>query len=75
MSEPTIKDAEVVESPEVMKAKAFVQAYGKLVEEHQMDLATYPVFIPDGNGGFKVIVQSTPMDISKLPKKSPFMGS
>ncbi len=48
------------------KAQKFLNAYGELVKEHQQDFATYPVFIPDGQGGFKIVVQSTPVDISKM---------
>lgn len=55
------------------KQKDFLEKYGKLVEETGIDLAVYPVFIPDGQGGFKVIVQSTPVDNTKQPTKSPFV--
>ena len=50
------------------KGAAFLKEYGELVEKHQVDFATYPVFIPDGQGGFKIVVQSTPIDISKKPE-------
>jgi len=56
------------------RVKAFVEDYGKLVEKHQIDYATYPVFVPDGQQGFRVIIQNTPVDISKQPKKSPFVA-
>lgn len=56
------------------KGTAFLQEYGELVAKHQMDIAAYPVFIPDGEGGFKVTVQSTPVDISEQPQKSPFIA-
>ncbi len=55
------------------KGTAFMKEYGELVEKHQIDFATYPVFIPDGKGGFQIVVQSTPVDISNQPKKSPFI--
>lgn len=55
------------------KQKDFLEKYGKLVEETNIDFATYPVYIPDGQGGFKTVIQSTPVDVSKQPKKSPFM--
>lgn len=57
------------------KGEVFLKEYGELVEKHQVDFATYPVFIPDGQGGFKIVVQSTPVDISNQPKKSPFIAS
>lgn len=50
------------------KGTAFMKEYGELVAKHQVDFATYPVFIPDGQGGFKIVVQSTPIDISKKPE-------
>jgi hypothetical protein len=56
------------------KLQAFVDAYGELVKEHGIDFATYPAFIPDGAGGFKITVQNTPVDISNQPKKSPFVA-
>jgi hypothetical protein len=50
------------------KAEAFMKEYGELVAKHGFDFAAYPVFIPDGQGGFKVVVQSTPVDMSKMKK-------
>lgn len=55
------------------KVQAFLDDYSELVKKHQLDFANYPMFIPDGQGGFKVIVQSTPIDISEAPTKSPFV--
>jgi hypothetical protein len=57
------------------KGTAFLKEYGELVEKHQMDFATYPVFVPDGQGGFKIVIQNTPVDMSNHPKKSPFIAS
>lgn len=56
------------------KAEEFLKEYGELVNKHQMDMAHYPVFIPDGQGGFKVVLQMTPVDISNEPVKSNFMA-
>lgn len=53
----------------------FVTAYGELVTKHKIDFATYPMFVPDGNGGFKIICQNTPVDIGNQPVKSPFIQS
>ncbi len=58
----------MTEEERKVKGEAFMKAYGELVAEHQVDFATYPVFIPDGQGGFKIVVQSTPIDISKKPE-------
>lgn len=57
------------------RAKAFIAEYGQLVEKHGIDFATYPVFVPDGQGGFKVIMQNTPVDTKNQPQKSPFVAS
>lgn len=57
------------------RLNAFVTEYGELVQKHKVDFATYPVFVPDGAGGFKVVVQNTPIDISKQPTKSPFVAT
>lgn len=56
------------------RAKAFVEEYGELVKKHKIDFATYPTFIPDGQGGFRVIVQNTPIDMTEQPQKSPFVA-
>jgi len=59
--------------PTQERVQGFLADYGELVKKHNIDFASYPVFVPDGQGGFKVIVQNTPVDISNQPKKSPFM--
>lgn len=51
----------------------FIKEYGELVEKHKMDFATYPVFTPDGTGGFKLIIQNTPVDMTNMPKPTPFI--
>ena len=56
------------------RLNSFVKEYGELVAKHKVDFATYPVFMPDGNGAFKVIMQSTPVDITNQPTKSPFVA-
>lgn len=53
------------------RVQNFIKEYGELVAKHKIDFATYPVFSPDGNGGFRVIVQNTPVDMTNHPTKSP----
>jgi hypothetical protein len=53
------------------KGTLFLKDYKELVDKHQMDLATYPVFVPDGNGGFKIIVQSTPVPLPPKTEDAP----
>lgn len=55
------------------KVKEFVKEYGELVKKHQIDFAVYPVYVPDGKGGFQTVVQQTPVDVSKQPVASPFI--
>lgn len=62
------------QSDEQEKNDAFLKEYGELVHKHKRDFASYPVYVPDGQGGFKTIVQTTPVDISSQPTKSPFVS-
>lgn len=55
------------------KIQAFLKEYGELVEKHQIDFASYPVWVPDGTGGFKTLVQNVPVDITNQPRKSNFV--
>lgn len=55
------------------RVDVFYKEYGDLVIKHNVDFASYPVFVPDGEGGFKIVVQSTPVDIKDRPVKSPFI--
>jgi len=55
------------------KQKAFMKEYGELVEKHKMDFANYPMYIPDGEGGFKTVMQSVPVPIQE-GVKSPFVA-
>ena len=51
------------------KTQQFLEKYKALVDEMQMDFATYPVFTPDGQGGFKVIIQNTPVELPAREEK------
>jgi hypothetical protein len=53
---------------------SFLEEYKKLVDKHSIDLASYPVWVPDGQGGFKCTIQSTPVDITNQSQKSPFVA-
>ncbi len=68
--DPKINDQTVLQE----RINTFVKEYGELVALHKIDFATYPVYVPDGNGGFKVVVQNTPVDITNQPTKSPFVA-
>lgn len=55
------------------KQQSFLEEYKKLVDKYKMDFAQYPVWVPDGSGGFKTIMQVTPVSIENQPQKSPFV--
>ncbi len=71
---PITPETDPAKDPTKERVDTFLSEYGELVKKHNIDFASYPVFVPDGQGGFKVIVQNTPVDISNQPKKSPFMA-
>lgn len=56
------------------RSQDFIKEYGEPVQKHQIDFGTFPSFAPDGQGGFKVVVHTQPMDIKDQPKKSPFVA-
>ena len=56
------------------RLEAFLEEYKALTEKHKVDLASYPVWVPEGSGSFKCVEQSTPVDITKQPTKSPFVA-
>jgi hypothetical protein len=45
------------------KIKMFMHDYQELVKRHKVDWANYPMFVPDGKGGFRVIIQSTLVEV------------
>ena len=64
-------DAEKLKENEVQE---FIKEYGELVKKHGYDFACFPMFVPDGQGGFNITVQNTPIDIRNQPTKSPFVA-
>ena len=57
------------------RVQDFIERYGKLVEECKVDWANYPVYVPDGQGAFKVVIQSTAVDMTNVPVKSNLMNN
>ena len=51
------------------KIQKFLEEYGKLVEKHHVDFANYPMFVPDEKGTFKIVIQSTPIDLDDVQKQ------
>lgn len=52
----------------------FVREYGELVNKHKVDFANYPLFQPNKEGKWEIVLQSQPVDISQQPVKSPFIS-
>ena len=73
MSEETPVEEKVVDAQEA--TNAFIKEYGELVEKYKRDFASYPSFVPDGQGGFRLVIQTVPVDMSNQPTKSPFIVS
>lgn len=60
------------------KLQEFLLEYKALVDKHQVDIATFPVFVPDEKGEYKIKLQSQPIELPKVEKKeegipSPFI--
>ncbi len=68
---PPVPQTDPAKDPTQERIQGFLTGYGDLVKEHGVDFASYPVFVPDGQGGFKIIVQNTPVDIKNQPVRSP----
>lgn len=71
MSEEQAKTEEQLQNEKKLE---FIKRYGELTQEMKLDFATYPVWVPDGQGGFKTVVQSTVVDTSNQPVKSNFIA-
>ncbi len=55
------------------KIDAFLKEYKELTEKHKIDFVNFPMYIPDGQNGFKTIIQTKPVDLTKMAQPSPFM--
>lgn len=74
MSQKEAEAPKSVDMEEVKKrAEKFVEGYKKLVEEFDIDFASYPNFVPNERGTFDIVVQSIPVDVTNRPKPSPFI--
>jgi hypothetical protein len=52
------------------KISKFMKKYEALVKECGVDMAPYPILVPDekGDGSFKIVVQSMPIDLEEQAK-------
>ncbi len=51
---------------EQARIEAFMVDYQALVDKHKVDMFTFPVWVMDGEGGFKTVLQAQP-----IPKRDP----
>lgn len=67
MSEDKQKDFEE-------RSKVFVEKYGELTKEINIDIASFPTYVPDGQGGFKTVIQQSTVDTSEHAYRSAFVA-
>lgn len=46
--------------------------YKAKMQEFGCDMYSFPFMVPDGQGAFKIVVQTDIVDVSNSPVKSPF---
>ena len=51
------------------KINKFMKKYEALTKECGVDIVSFPVWIPDGNGGFKMTIQAQPIDLDEQKKQ------
>lgn len=56
-----------------VKGKKFLKEYGELVKKHGIDIVAYPNYIPDGSGGWKLIISTQTVSSKEEGIKSPFV--
>lgn len=54
---------------------AFLKEYGEIVAKYKLDILAIPSFIPDGQGAWKVVINTRVVSTKDQPVKSPFMAS
>lgn len=55
------------------RTAVFLEEYKALIDKHQMDFISFPVFVPNERGSFEVMLQTQPMDKKYAPVPSDFM--
>ncbi len=46
----------------------FLKEYGELVRKYEVDIMSIPQFLPDEKGGWRLVVQSQPVDLKEMKK-------
>ncbi len=52
---------------------AFLERYKVIMDELHIDLFSYPLYVADGAGGFKTVVQTDLVDTTDQLTPSPFV--
>jgi len=52
------------------RIEKFLEAYGKIVKEFDVDIMAIPQFLPDEKGGWRLVVQSQPIDLVEMKKQT-----
>lgn len=47
----------------------FLEKYGALVKEYEVDIIAIPQYVPDEKGGWQLKIQSQPIDLKELQKQ------
>lgn len=51
--------------PNKEQMEAFIKEYETLVQKHEMDFISIPMYQPDESGGWKLVLQTQPISTKK----------
>jgi hypothetical protein len=55
------------------RKEAFMSEYKLLIEKHSLDFMSFPQFLPDGKGGWTIVLVNNIVDTTEMPTPSPFV--
>lgn len=55
---------------EAARMEAFMGEYAALIEKYNVDIFSFPVWVPDGNGGFTTVLNKQPI-VTDRPRSTP----
>jgi hypothetical protein len=59
---------EMQENTEAQKrTDDFLKAYNELVKKYRIDFGHQLLYVKDGTGGYKTVIQVSPVDLDSLP--------
>ena len=63
------------------RIKLFLKEYEELTVKHKVDFINFPMWVPEqksdqspGQGGWRLVIQTQPVDTTDQPVKSPFIA-